>query len=86
MVTKNRDLEGGDGSYGNASRSISSPLKENVASKTFILSRVRGSVTNNNGFWIVRLDLLTLLLQLHSVTITIGNCLSFVPFLHFHCG
>jgi hypothetical protein len=26
---------------------------------TFILSRVWGSVTNNNGFWIGRLDLLT---------------------------
>jgi hypothetical protein len=30
----------------------------------WILSRVRGSVTNNNGFWIGWLDLLALLLQL----------------------
>jgi hypothetical protein len=36
-----------------------------------ILSCVLGSVTNNNGFWVGRLDLLAPLLQLHSVTITI---------------
>jgi hypothetical protein len=36
----------------------------------FIFSRVRGSVTTNNGFWIGRLDLLALLLQLHLITIT----------------
>jgi hypothetical protein len=30
-----------------------------------ILSRVRGSVTNNIGFWSGRMDLLALLLQLH---------------------
>jgi hypothetical protein len=29
----------------------------------YVLSRVRGSVTNNNGFWIGWLDLLTFLLQ-----------------------
>jgi hypothetical protein len=32
-----------------------------------ILSRVRGSVTNSNGFWIGWLDLLALPLQLHSI-------------------
>jgi hypothetical protein len=32
-----------------------------------ILSRVRGSVINNNGFWIGWLDLLALLLQLQSI-------------------
>jgi hypothetical protein len=32
-----------------------------------ILSRVRGSVTNNNGFWIGWLNLLTLLLQLQLI-------------------
>jgi hypothetical protein len=37
-----------------------------------ILSRVRGSVTNNNRFWIGWLDLLALLLQLQS-TITAHN-------------
>jgi hypothetical protein len=36
----------------------------------YVLSRVRGSVTNNNGFWIGWLNLLTLLLQLHLITIT----------------
>jgi hypothetical protein len=32
------------------------------------MSHVLGSVTNNNGFWIGQLDLLALILQLHSVT------------------
>jgi hypothetical protein len=36
----------------------------------FILSCVRGSVMNNNGFWIGRLDLLAMLVQLHLITIT----------------
>jgi hypothetical protein len=38
-----------------------------------ILSRVWGSVTNSNGFWIGWLDLLTLLLQLFLITINYNN-------------
>jgi hypothetical protein len=38
-----------------------------------ILSRVLGSVTCNDGFWIARLDLLALLLQLHLITITYNS-------------
>jgi hypothetical protein len=43
------------------------------------MSRVRGSVTNNNGFWIGRLDLLT-----PFITITLNYnqyCLRLAPFL-----
>jgi hypothetical protein len=40
--------------------------------KSYILSRVRGSVTNNNGFWIGWLNVLALLLQLRP-TITAHN-------------
>jgi hypothetical protein len=36
-----------------------------IAVMALLVSRFHGSVTNNNGFWIGRLDLLTLLLQLH---------------------
>jgi hypothetical protein len=39
----------------------------------FILSRVRDSVTNNNGLWIGCLDLLALLLQLHLITTTYNS-------------
>jgi hypothetical protein len=38
-----------------------------------ILSRVRGSVTNDKCFWIGRLDLLALLLQLHLIILTYNN-------------
>jgi hypothetical protein len=44
--------------------------------KTYILSRVRGSVTNNNGFWIWWLDLSVLLLQLQSIIIAHNQWLS----------
>jgi hypothetical protein len=37
-----------------------------------MLSRVRGSVINNNGFWMGRLDSLAILLQLQS-SITVHN-------------
>jgi hypothetical protein len=45
------------------------------------MSRVRGSVTNNNGFWNAWLDLLALLLQLQSIiTAQINDCLRLAPF------
>jgi hypothetical protein len=43
-----------------------------------ILSRFRGSVTNNNGFWLGWLYLLTLLLQ--SQQLTINDCLRLALF------
>jgi hypothetical protein len=46
-----------------------------------ILSRVRGSVTNNNGFWIGWLDLLPLQLQLQQIITVHNHWLRFAPFL-----
>jgi hypothetical protein len=45
------------------------PLKPKILVPEFlkILSRLRGIVTNNNGFWIGLLDLLALLLQLQQI-------------------
>jgi hypothetical protein len=43
------------------------PKTELVFYAGIIVSRVRGSMTNNNGFWIGWLDLLALLLQLLSI-------------------
>jgi hypothetical protein len=40
---------------------------------SFILSRVRGTMTNNHAFWIGLLDLLDLFLQFHLITITYNN-------------
>jgi hypothetical protein len=56
-----------------------------MGSGAMILSCVRGSVTNNNGFWIGWLDLLALLLQSLLITIalqqlTISDCLRLAPF------
>jgi hypothetical protein len=48
-------------------------FSRNLMWDTKILSRVRGSVTNNNGFWIGSLDLLVLRLQLHLITITYNS-------------
>jgi hypothetical protein len=45
----------------------------------FIFSRGRGSVSNNNGFWIGWLDLLALLLQLHLITINYNSSQSMTP-------
>jgi hypothetical protein len=61
-----------------------------------ILSRVQGSVTNNNGFWIGWLDLLALLLQPLLITISYNSSQSMTgqdslhsllnyECLHFHC-
>jgi hypothetical protein len=44
-----------------------------VPKEHLILSRVRDSVTDNNGFWIGEFDLLALLLQLHLITITYNS-------------
>jgi hypothetical protein len=44
--------------------------------KIILLSRVRGSVTNNNGFWIRWLDSLAL-----HYNYTINDCLRLAPFL-----
>jgi hypothetical protein len=46
-----------------------------------ILSRVRGSVANNNGFWNRWLDLLELILQLQSVIRAHNQWLRLAPFL-----
>jgi hypothetical protein len=45
----------------------------NLSFLFFILSRVWGSGTNNNGFWIGCLDLLALLLQLHLIKIAYNS-------------
>jgi hypothetical protein len=44
-----------------------------VCQQEIMVSRVRDSVTNNNGFRIGRFDLLALLLQLHLITITYNS-------------
>jgi hypothetical protein len=49
-----------------------------------VLSRVRASVTNNNGFWIGWLDLLALLLQLPLITITYNSSQSVTVYDSFH--
>jgi hypothetical protein len=61
-------------------------LSLRLAEPTKILSRVRASVTDNNGFWNEWLDLLALLLKLPLIKIIynkliIGDCLRLVPFL-----
>jgi hypothetical protein len=43
-----------------------------------VLSRVRGSVTNNNGFWIAWLDLLTLFLQSLLINISYNSSHSMI--------
>jgi hypothetical protein len=51
--------------------------QDTVSLSFIMLSRVRGSVTNNNGFWIGWSNLLALLLQLQSI-ITARN--RFIPY------
>jgi hypothetical protein len=65
-------------------------LQENSVSRTLraylsptniiVLSRVRGSVTYSNGFWIGWLDLLTLLTQLLLITIAYSRWLASIPY------
>jgi hypothetical protein len=50
-----------------------------------ILSRVRGSVTDNNGFWIGWFDLLTLI-QLHSSGLQANIALSLFYTFSVHCS
>jgi hypothetical protein len=49
------------------------PYKLTESQYLFIPSRVRGSVSNNNGFWIGYLDLLALLIQLHLIKISYSS-------------
>jgi hypothetical protein len=47
-----------------------------LSTMQIILSRVRGSVTNNNGFWITWLDLLALLYNHNQLSqVAINGCL-----------